>query len=246
MVGIELALMQKYYANSPNVVLGDIRVSIPAGQLVALVGPSGCGKTTLLNMIAGLDVCEPGDICIDGCAIAGQPDCQLGYIFQQPRLLPWMTVADNLRLTAPGCSRGEIEQILITVGLAGKGEQFPRTLSGGMQKRVSIARAFLARPELLLLDEPFVSLDQPTAGSLRSMLETLWQTQRPTVLFVTHDLDEALQLADRVLFLSAAPGRLILDQTVALPRPRVTADVQCWKQELLHTHPQLLAGSLSR
>jgi ABC-type nitrate/sulfonate/bicarbonate transport system ATPase subunit len=246
MVRLELALTQKYYANSPTLVLGDIRATIPAGQLVALVGPSGCGKTTLLNMVAGLDGCEPGDIRIDDCAVAGQPDCQLGYIFQQPRLLPWMTVADNLRLTAPRCRHDEIEQILITVGLAGKGGQFPRTLSGGMQKRVSIARAFLAKPELLLLDEPFVSLDQPTAESLRSMLETLWQTHRPTVLFVTHDLDEALQLADRVLFLSAAPGRLILDQAVALPRPRVTADVQCWKQHLLSQHPLLLAGSLSR
>lgn len=242
MVRLELALAHKYYANSRQAVLGDIHVSIAAGQFVALVGPSGTGKTTLLNMIAGLESSDPGAIRINEVAVQGQPDCQLGYIFQQPRLLPWLTVAGNLRLTAPQCNQADIEQMLATVGLHGKGELYPRTLSGGMQKRVSIARAFLAQPQLLLLDEPFVSLDLPTAQHLRGMLEQLWLQQRPTVVFVTHDLDEAIQLADRVLFLSGAPGSLILDLPVALERPRSEAVVIEYRQRLLADHPGVLAG----
>ena len=241
MVSLDLDLKQKYYANAQQAVLGEIKASIPEGQFVALVGPSGTGKTTLLNMIAGLEPSEAGNIKVNGQSQA-QTCCQLGYIFQQPRLLPWMTVEENLRLTAPDIVRTDIDAMLDVVGLQGKGAEYPLKLSGGMQKRVSIARAFLAKPDLLLLDEPFVSLDQPTAQHLRGMLENLWQQQKPTVIFVTHDLDEAIQLADRVLFLSAAPGRLILDKTVELPRPRGVIEVEEWKQGLLAEHPGVLAG----
>ena len=241
MVRLDLDLKQKYYASARQAALGEIKASIPEGQFVALVGPSGTGKTTLLNMIAGLEPSEPGTIKVNGQSQAQTP-CQLGYIFQQPRLLPWMTVEENLRLTAPEISLNDIDAMLDVVGLQGKGAEYPRKLSGGMQKRVSIARAFLAKPDLLLLDEPFVSLDRPTAQHLRGMLENLWQQQKPTVIFVTHDLDEAIQLADRVLFLSAAPGRLILDKTVELPRPRGVIEVEEWKQGLLAEHPGVLAG----
>ncbi len=241
MVRLDLDLKHKYYASSQQAALGEINASIPEGQFVALVGPSGTGKTTLLNMIAGLEPSEPGTITVNGQSQVQTP-CQLGYIFQQPRLLPWMTVEENLRLTAPDIARTDIDAMLDIVGLQGKGAEYPRKLSGGMQKRVSIARAFLAKPDLLLLDEPFVSLDQPTAQHLRGMLENLWQQQKPTVIFVTHDLDEAIQLADRVLFLSAAPGRLILDKTVELPRPRGVIEVEEWKQGLLAEHPDVLAG----
>lgn len=243
MVRLELALAEKRYANSQQTVLGAIRAQIPAGQFVALVGPSGTGKTTLLNMIAGLEASVAGSISVNDQPVIGrQPDCRLGYIFQQPRLMPWLTVFKNLQLTAPERSRTEIEQMLDRVGLQGKGEQYPRTLSGGMQKRVSIARAFLTEPELLLLDEPFVSLDQPTAEHLRGMLETLWLEHKPTVVFVTHDFDEAIRLADRVLFLSAAPGSLILDQQVELTRPRSDLAVVEWKTRLLGEYPGLLSG----
>ena len=241
MVSLDLDLKQKYYANAQQAVLGEIKASIPEGQFVALVGPSGTGKTTLLNMIAGLEPSEAGNIKVNGQSQA-QTCCQLGYIFQQPRLLPWMTVEENLRLTAPDIVRTDIDAMLDVVGLQGKGAEYPLKLSGGMQKRVSIARAFLAKPDLLLLDEPFVSLDQPTAQHLRGMLENLWQQQKPTVIFVTHDLDEAIQLADRVLFLSAAPGRLILDKAVELPRPRGVIEVEEWKLGLLAEHPNVLAG----
>jgi len=247
MVRLELDLKQKYYANAQQAALGEIRASIPESQFVALVGPSGTGKTTLLNMIAGLEPSEAAAIRINSEPVSAnsvkqQAPCKLGYIFQQPRLLPWMTVEQNLSLTASDASQSDIESMLDIVGLQGKGGEFPRKLSGGMQKRVSIARAFLAKPDLLLLDEPFVSLDQPTAQHLRGMLENLWQRQKPTVVFVTHDLHEAIQLADRILFLSAAPGGLILDQTVELPRPRGGIEVEEWKRALLAEHPDVLAG----
>lgn len=245
MVNLEINVERKVYAASDQAVLGNIRVSIGAGQFVALVGPSGTGKTTLLNMVAGLESSDPGNIRIDGVEASGiETNRKIGYIFQQPRLMPWMTVMDNLRLTSPNASTQDIQQMLHKVGLEGKGGEYPRTLSGGMQKRVSIARAFLNQPELLLLDEPFVSLDQPTAEHLRGMLERLWLAYRPTVLFVTHDLNEAIQLADRVLFLSKAPGSLILDQEVELARPRLPEFVSAWKQRLLASQAGLLQGGL--
>lgn len=242
MVSLDLSLRQKYYANSDQTVLGEIQCGIPAGQFVALVGPSGTGKTTLLNMVAGLEPNETGSIAVDNQPVQGQPNCKIGYIFQQPRLMPWMTVMENLALTAPEATPADIEQMLQTVGLSGKAGEYPRTLSGGMQKRVSIARAFLSQPDLLLLDEPFVSLDLPTAEHLRNMLEALWLEHQPTVLFVTHDLDEAIRLADRVLFLSAAPGSLLLDQPIELARPRTSPALAHWKDRLLQSHPGLLEG----
>lgn len=246
MVTLNLSVQNKSYASSAEQILGTIEARIPNGQFVALVGPSGTGKTTLLNMISGLEKSELGSVSIDFKPVNSRPDCRISYIFQQPRLMPWLTVAENLKLTAPECTDEEIEGMLQRVGLQGKSEKYPRKLSGGMRKRVSIARAFLGKPELLLLDEPFVSLDLPTAENLRCILEELWQEHKPTVLFVTHDLDEAILLADRVLFLSQAPGRLIRDQNVDLPRPRVESSraFLFWKKQLLENSPGLLEGKL--
>lgn len=246
MVTLNLSVANKTYANSTEQVLGSIEARIPSGQFVALVGPSGTGKTTLLNMVSGLEKCDLGSVSIDFKPVISRPDCRISYIFQQPRLMPWLTVAENLKLTAPECSDAEIEGMLDRVGLQGKSASYPRHLSGGMQKRVSIARAFLSKPELLLLDEPFVSLDLPTAENLKCILEELWKEHKPTVLFVTHDLDEAIRLSDRVLFLSKAPGTLIRDQQVELPRPRAesTRAFLFWKKQLLENSPGLLEGKL--
>lgn len=248
MVTLNLSVKNKNYVNSDEQVLGRIEARIPSGQFVALVGPSGTGKTTLLNMISGLEKCELGSVSIDFKAVTGRPDCKISYIFQQPRLMPWLTVVENLKLTAPECSSEEIERMLERVGLQGKSASYPRHLSGGMQKRVSIARAFLSKPELLLLDEPFVSLDFPTAENLKCILEELWQEHKPTVLFVTHDLDEAIRLSDRVLFLSQAPGSLIRDQKIDLNRPRAesTRAFLLWKKQLLENSPGLLEGKLEK
>ncbi|SEQ57156.1 NitT/TauT family transport system ATP-binding protein [Amphritea atlantica] len=247
MVSLDIALQSKFYANSPDKVLGPLSFRVSPGEFVALVGPSGTGKTTLLNMIAALETSAPGEIKFNGAPLTDKPDCKIGYIFQQPRLMPWLTVAENLRLVKPVANESEIEAILIKVGLGGKSALYPKHLSGGMQRRVSIARAFLTEPDLLLLDEPFVSLDAPNADNLRSLLSELWVEQKSTVIFVTHDLNEAIQLADRILFLSAAPGTVILDTPVDIARPRLPDDnrLQRWKSDLLSDYAGLLEGVLS-
>ncbi|WP_417227759.1 ABC transporter ATP-binding protein [Amphritea sp.] len=245
MVSLDISLLGKFYRNSPDQVLDAVSFKLSCGEFVALLGPSGTGKSTLLNMIAGLEPSAPGEIKLNGCPLQDKPDCKLGYIFQQPRLMPWLTVAENLRLVQPDADAAAIESMLAKVGLAGKSACYPKHLSGGMQRRVSIARAFLTQPDLLLLDEPFASLDAPNADKLRRLLYALWVEQKPTVLFVTHDLNEAIQLADRIIFLSSAPGRVILDKTVDLSRPRATDDyrLQGWKDALLCQHAGLLEGT---
>ena len=158
--------------------------------------------------------------------------------------MPWLTVANNLALVEPGASGERLAMALERVGLKDCAALFPRQLSGGMQRRVALLRAFLVAPQVLLMDEPFQSLDAPTAAQLRAQLLALWQDSRPTVLFVTHHLAEAVALADRVLFLSAGPAHLALDLAVALPRPRDldSPAVQQLCQDLLAAHPDLLKG----
>ena len=244
MVSLDISIQSKVYSGSLERVLERLGFSVAKGEFVALVGPSGAGKSTLLNMIAGLEKSALGEVLYNGSSMADRPPCKIGYIFQQPRLMPWLSVADNLRLVMPKVSDTQIEAILGRVGLSGKSASYSKQLSGGMQRRVSIARAFLTQPELLLLDEPFVSLDAPNAQRLRALLLELWQEHKPTVVFVTHDLDEAIQLADRVLFLSSAPGRVVRDKVVDIQRPRFTEDsaFQQWKKQMLREHSGLLEG----
>ncbi|MCX7070563.1 MAG: ABC transporter ATP-binding protein [Gammaproteobacteria bacterium] len=217
--------------------LGELRFAAQSGDFIAIVGPSGAGKTTLLKIIAGLDP------AFDGSVSAGRGS-RVGFVFQEPRLLPWLNVADNLRLVQPDLSDAAIDDGLARVGLAGTARQFPLRLSGGMQRRVALLRAFLIQPELLLLDEPFISLDAPTADSLYDVLAALRADVMPTTLLVTHDLREALALADRVLFVSRSPARLILDHTVPLSgrRRRDDAAVSEAHHQLMSQHPELLGG----
>ncbi|HYG90662.1 MAG TPA: ATP-binding cassette domain-containing protein [Azospirillum sp.] len=194
-------------------VFEDFRLTLPGGRFHAIVGPSGCGKTTLLNIVAGLDRAFQGTVGLPG----GRTPV-LGYVFQNPRLLPWRTVAENLALVLHGePDRAErVERWLREVGLEGYGSVYPSRLSVGMSRRVALARAFAVEPDLLLMDEPFVSLDEPTARHLRSLLMRILRAHPTTVLFVTHDLREAIALADRILFLSRPPARLLLDLPVEL------------------------------
>ncbi|WP_415887567.1 ABC transporter ATP-binding protein [Neptuniibacter sp. QD29_5] len=246
MVKLDVAVQSKSFFGQSQQVLGQIEFSIAAGEFIAIVGPSGTGKSTLLNMIAGLECGDDATITFDQLPLDDKPPCDVSYIFQQPRLMPWLNVRDNLSLVKPDASDFEIDGLLGKVGLAGKGDVFPKHLSGGMQRRVSIARAFLTRPELLLLDEPFVSLDEPNAQRLRLLLSELCEEQKPTVVFVTHDLNEAIQLADRILFLSPSPGSVILDKKIELSRPRSEQDTnfQYWKSQLLSQYPGLLEGQI--
>ncbi len=223
--------------------LTDLSFSVPEGQFTCIVGPSGCGKTTLLNIIAGLDTSMEGTVRIGGVEPRDGP--RIGYMFQTPRLLPWLTVLDNVRLVADArTGNGHAERLLRDMQLGDVLNAFPNRLSGGMQRRVALARAFVIEPRLLLLDEPFISLDAPVANRLRRLLLQLWSERPTTVLFVTHDLQEALYLADRILFMSHSPGRIVLDTTVDIPRPRHPDDpaIREFRERLLRQHPNLLAG----
>ncbi len=248
---IRLVVERKRFRNPPVLALEGVEFAVDAGEFVAIVGPSGAGKTTLLNILGGLDRDFAGRLD-SGLASRGQPledskgQERIGYVFQSPRLMPWLDALDNVQLVR---GRGEADRagalaLLEEVGLAGFEDALPAKLSGGMQRRVAIARAFHARPTLLLMDEPFASLDEPLAWRLRRCLHDLWQRYRTTVLFVTHDLTEALSLADRVFFLAPRPGRIVHEQAVDLPRPRDAGDaaVAGLRARLLSDHPRLLAG----
>jgi NitT/TauT family transport system ATP-binding protein len=210
----------------------DITLSIRQGEFIAIVGPSGCGKSTFMKLCTGLRPPTQGTVLVDGRPVAG-PLKIVGMAFQAPNLLPWRTTLDNVLLpleivepykTNFKSSRGEYADraraILKTVGLQGNEDKFPWQLSGGMQQRASICRALIHQPELLMLDEPFGALDAFTREELWCVLRDLWQEQRFTVVLVTHDLREAVFLADTVYCMSKRPGRIIARREIDLPRPR--------------------------
>ena len=230
--------------------LQDLHFTVTEGEFACLVGPSGCGKTTLLNIISGLDTEVNGSAWLkSGDGRVHPEEVSIGYMFQTPRLLPWLSVLENVRIVMDpaGVQAGEAERLLEEMGLSHVMQAFPNRLSGGMQRRAALARAFAVRPKLLLMDEPFVSLDAPTAERLRTLLLDSWKTRRTTVLFVTHDLSEAIHLGDRILFLSQSPGSVVLDLRVPLPRPRDPHDpkIEDFRKKLLADYPKLLAGLAS-
>ena len=244
--GLRVAIARKAFEKPPNLVLEGIEFRVAPGEFVAIVGPSGAGKSTLLNIVAGLDRRYEGRVESSGPSEAGEREPRIGYVFQAPRLMPWLSALDNVRLVLPpdSTSADTAREVLREVGLEGYEDAYPGQLSGGMQRRVALARAFGVNPALLLMDEPFGSLDEPLAWRLREHLQTLWLHRRSMVLFVTHNLEEALSLADRVLFLSPRPARVVWEQNVDLPRPRGRDDpgVERLRVELLARHPELLAG----
>jgi ABC-type nitrate/sulfonate/bicarbonate transport system ATPase subunit len=191
--------------------LSEVAFAVAPGDVLAVIGPSGCGKTTLLNLIAGLDGSFGGRIDL-------APGRRLAYVFQEPRLLPWRTVEDNVRLVLGDGEEDDdrVREVLAQVGLTSAGKLFASRLSLGMARRAALARAFVIEPGLLLLDEPFVSLDERTARRLRLLLRDLLTLHHTTAMLVTHDLREAVTLAQRLILLSAAPGRLIGEIDVPL------------------------------
>ena len=201
----------------------DLRVEL--GEFLAVVGPSGCGKSTLLRLIAGLIPPSTGRITIDGRTVAG-PETQLGIVFQKPVLLEWRTVLGNVLLQAEmrrldaGAYVERARRLLSAVGLEDFEDRYPHELSGGMQQRAAIVRALIHDPSLLLMDEPFGALDALTREQMRIDLEELWLSTQKTVVFITHSIDEAVLLADRVLVMSPRPGRIEKIIDVDLPRPR--------------------------
>jgi sulfonate transport system ATP-binding protein len=219
---LALDRVSKTYGNGVRA-LENFSARIKLGEIVAIIGGSGCGKSTLLRAIAGLDCASSGAIGLDGLSISA-PHEKIGIIFQEPRLLPWLTVADNVGfgLSADPASvrRDKVRRALARVGLLDKADAWPRELSGGQAQRVAIARALAPRPEVLLLDEPFSALDAFTRADLQDHLLALWEDFRPTLLLVTHDVEEAVVLADRVLVMRPRPGRLYEEIRVDLARPR--------------------------
>jgi NitT/TauT family transport system ATP-binding protein len=209
-------------------VLRDIDASIRPGEFISLVGPSGCGKTTLLRIIAGLEPASSGEVLLDGRPVRA-PARDRGFVFQNDNLLPWRDVFANafigheLAGRAGAAESSRVRDLLRLVGLGGFERYFPRQLSGGMRQRVNLARALAIDPDILLMDEPFSALDAQTREIMQTELLRIWETGRKTVMFVTHQIDEAVFLSDRVLVLARRPGRVQENVAVTLPRPRSLA-----------------------
>jgi sulfonate transport system ATP-binding protein len=225
---VTLSNLSKHFGTRE--VLRNIDLEIAAGEFVALIGPSGGGKTTILRIIAGIEEPTAGTVAVhqpDG----GTPTVRV--MFQEDRLLPWQPVIENVTLGLPAKDHERAQYFLNAVGLGDRGRDWPAVLSGGQKQRVSLARALTHQPDLLLLDEPFGALDALTRAGMQQLLEELWQREKRTVLLITHDVEEALLLADRVIVLQ--DGRLVNDLRVPLPRPRHRGDpwLATHKEELL-------------
>jgi NitT/TauT family transport system ATP-binding protein len=211
-------------------VIRDIAVTLSDGEVVALVGPSGCGKTTMLRIIAGLDEDFEGRVT--------RPAGMLGMVFQEPRLLPWRTVEENVRLVAPNANDATLAALFAVLELTEHRAHFPGELSLGLARRVALARAFAVVPSLLILDEPFASLDVPLAARLRDQLAMLVDRSRATTVLVTHDVDEAVRLADRLFILSARPAQILADVPIPGARAaRSEADIASLKADISRRLP---------
>jgi NitT/TauT family transport system ATP-binding protein len=208
--------------------LRDINAEIAHGEFISLVGPSGCGKTTLLRIVAGLETATSGAVLLEGRAVTG-PGADRGFVFQYDNLLPWRSVFENAMIgpevagRARPAEKRRTRDLLKLVGLAGFEDYYPRQLSGGMRQRVNLARALAIDPQILLMDEPFSALDAQTREIMQTELMRIWEEGRKTVLFVTHQIDEAVFLSDRVIVLARRPGRIQETVSVTLPRPRTLA-----------------------
>lgn len=233
---LELRHISKTYANGTEA-LHDFTLSVGNGEPVAIVGGSGSGKSTLLRMVAGLDHPTGGEVRVDNERIA-QPHPAVGLVFQEPRLLPWLSIGGNVGFgladVEKHARKARVHDALTSVGLAEQTDKWPREMSGGMAQRVALARALVTRPSVLLLDEPFSALDALTRNSLQDHLVELWQRSRPTLLLVTHDIEEALVVASKVVVLRPKPGRIdaILDVRLERPRRRDSREFEAMKRTL--------------
>ncbi len=226
---VELAGITKTFVDEKRgrqtVALQDVSLSIPDGQFVCLLGPSGCGKSTVLNMVAGFEAPTSGSLRVDGAPVHG-PARDHGMVFQQPHLFPWLTVLQNITFAPRMAGVPSAEYLpraaryVELMGLRGFEQHYPYELSGGMQQRVALARAWITEPSLFLMDEPFGALDAQTRLMMQELLLKVWESARSTVIFVTHDIDEAIFLSDRIVVLAARPGRVSEDLEVPLRRPR--------------------------
>ncbi len=247
MMHCEINIKEKVF--SKKFILNNLILNIKNNEFISIVGPSGTGKTTLLNIIGGLDSDYSGGIQFNHDI---QNHNAISYVFQEPRLMPWLTVYENIDIVIPKhISNREalINDLLINTNLSEYKSSFPNQLSGGMQRRVGLARAFSIKPSMLLMDEPFISLDLPTANSLRQFLINILTDYKPTILFVTHDLMEALALSDRVIFLSQKPTHIIHEIKIKHGSSTMYEREQTAKalhENLNDEHPNILDGVLKQ
>ena len=232
----EIRVEEKTYVGADGTLVPAIRefvLDVQPESMTVLMGPSGCGKKTLLRIVAGLDDRYAGDVGIP-------PDTRIGLMFQEPRLLPWRTVRENIELVAaPGFGPEDLERLAHNVGIADMLPRYPQELSLGLARRVALARAFATKPDLLLLDEPFVSLDERTADRLRKLLLEVWSAQPTTAILVTHNAREAIMLADQLVLLAPRPTHVVAIETIGLPRAERSAEVvEAIHADLLRRYPQ--------
>ncbi len=215
----------------PFVAVQDVTLDVPAGTFLSVVGPSGCGKSTLLGMIAGLQPASAGEVRVQG-EVVRDVQRDVGFIFQRDALMPWKTVLDNVALAlgfrgVPKAeAQGTAREWITRVGLAGFERYYPHQLSGGMRKRVSLAQTLVYDPPIVLMDEPFSALDVQTRNLMENELLGLWAENRKTVMFITHDLEEAIALSDVVVVMTASPGRIKASYPIDLPRPRNVTEIR--------------------
>jgi sulfonate transport system ATP-binding protein len=232
--------MRFQISGSPMVALQSVNFTVHTGEFITIVGASGCGKSTLLRLVAGLDLPSSGALRLDGAPIAG-PSLDRGLVFQEPRLFPWLTVTQNIGVALDSTKldaatkAGEIAAQIALVGLSGFEDAYPHQLSGGMAQRVAIARGLVNRPGLLLLDEPFSALDALTRARLQDELQRIWAREKTTMILVTHDVDEAVYLGDRVVVMAPRPGRVrqIFEIDTPRPRRRDAANLQHLRRQII-------------
>ena len=231
---LNINVAEKRFPAVNEPLFAGLALDIAPSSVVALIGPSGIGKSTLLRMLAGIDSDFVGSVTVDGVSAVKAPTP--GFVFQDPRLLPWLTAADNIRAAHPSCTPEQAGRALQQVGLAGTDGLYPHQLSGGMQRRVALARALVVNARLLLLDEPFVSLDRDLVGEMHALFRDVIAAAQPTAVFVSHLVDDAARLADRVILLDHRPARVVAD--IALPIPPAERDAT-----LLDTYRAMLDRS---
>lgn len=229
---ININIQEKKY--NKNIILENINIDVKEDEFLSIIGPSGCGKTTLLNIIASLDKDFIGQLKGDFSNIS--------FMFQDHRLLPWLTIKENLLLVSKDKNLQEIENLLKSVGLENSLNEYANKLSGGMARRVALIRAFLNKPKLILLDEPFISLDYPTSMSLKKDFLNFCQEYKPTVILVTHDLSEAIFLSNRILFFGKNPARQIYEFKNPNNQEFNLKKIDEIKNEILETYPKILEG----
>src|SRR5262245_14485328 len=249
---LDITALTKVYGDdaggAQNLVLDAVSFSVPKNQFLCLLGASGCGKTTLLRIVAGLTEADSGEVRVEGKAVRG-PGQDRSLVFQNYGLLPWRNVMGNVEFGlemrgVPKARRRAISQTHIDrVGLKGYERHFPHQISGGMQQRVALARAFSKDPKLLLMDEPFAAVDMQTREMLQDELLKIWTDMQTTVLFVTHSIEEAIYLGDRVIVMGSRPGRVKADVATDLPRPRSSGDVKV--SERFDGLRRLIGGALA-